>query len=83
MDRGNGRRLIKKEAIRKNKTEKSFRRVYFFKIYPLFVFRKMLLQVGRKMYPSGCKVKIDGKFNLCYIKYIQHVSKGEKNYGKE
>lgn len=43
----------------------------------------MLLRAGRKMYPSGCKVKIDGKFNLCYIKYIQHVSKGEKNYGKE
>lgn len=34
------------------------------------------------MYPSGCKVKIDGKFNLCYIKYIQHVSKGEKIMGR-
>ena len=82
MDRCNGRRLIKKEAIRKNKTGK-VSGGYIFKIYPLFVFRKMLLRAGRKMYPSGCKVKIDGKFNLCYIKYIQHVSKGEKNYGKE
>lgn len=88
--------LTKEYAVRGNKILKygRFTEGIFQRIYPLSFYEDDMAAEQNVPNRLSCenpllscngtaKLQIDDKYNLCYIRYIHNVSKGEIKYGKE